>query len=107
MIKKINRDTIVLSISVIILLITTLYLIFNIFSYFQENKSVQLTNDDIYVIGVYQEKIAVYSQGDSVPIEVYDVYLSTLPESDIEILKEGLVVKGKKELRRLIEDYTS
>lgn len=107
MIKKINRDTIVLSISVIILLITTLYLIFNIFIYFQENKSVQLTNDDIYVIGVYQEKIAVYSQGDSVPIEVYDVYLSTLPESDIEILKEGLVVKGKKELRRLIEDYTS
>lgn len=107
MIKKINRDTIVLSISVIILLITTLYLIFNIFSYFQENKSVQLTNDDSYVIGVYQEKIAVYAQGDSVPIEVYDVYLSTLPESDIEILKEGLVVKGKKELRRLIEDYTS
>lgn len=60
-----------------------------------------------YVIGVYQEKIAVFAQGDKIPIEVYDVYVSTLPEKDRQDLYKGVKVLSKAELKLKIEDYTS
>lgn len=60
-----------------------------------------------YTIGIYQEKIAVFTQGDSLPIEVYDVYVSTLPIFDQKELEKGVKVNGAAELRRRIEDYTS
>ena len=58
-----------------------------------------------YVID--DEKIAVFAQGDSVPIEIYDVYITTLPEKDQKSLRKGISAKGRTELRILIEDYTS
>jgi len=63
--------------------------------------------NDKYVVGVYDEKVAVFAQGDSVPIEVFEVYISTLPVKDQIELKKGIVVEGKSSLRKLIEDYTS
>lgn len=72
-----------------------------------EEKQAQTQQIEGYVIGVYDEKIAVFAQGDAVPIETFDVYITTLPESDQKSLKKGIKVKSKTELRRLIEDYTS
>ena len=80
---------------------------FNIFNFVYEDRQIQVYENEKYVIGVYDEKIAVFAQGDSVPIEVYDVYVSTLPESDQKALKKGVEVFGKAKLKFLIEDYTS
>lgn len=70
-------------------------------------KIAQTYQTDRYVVGVYEEKIAVFTQGDSVPIEVYDVYVKTLPVSDQNSLRKGISIQGKSELKRIIEDYTS
>ena len=60
-----------------------------------------------YIIGVYQEKIAVFTQGDRLPIEIFDVYVSTLPALDQKELLKGIKVTGRIELKQRIEDYTS
>ncbi len=70
-------------------------------------KIAQTYETDKYVVGVYEEKIAVFTQGDSVPIEIYDVYVKTLPVSDQNSLRKGISIQGKSELKRVIEDYTS
>ena len=36
-----------------------------------------------------------------------DAYISVLPESDQERLKNGITVSDKTELQKIIEDYTS
>ncbi len=101
--------------SIISLIISALLIIFCVFAILllknMENdiseKITQTYQTDSYVIGVYQDKIAIFTQGDTVPIEVFDVYVSTLPEADQKELKNGVLVKGKSELRQVIEDYTS
>ncbi len=60
-----------------------------------------------YVVGVYEEKIAVFTQGDRVPIEIYNVYVGTLPQADQNALRAGIRVTGREKLREVIEDYTS
>jgi len=79
----------------------------NIFKFIYDDSSTQAYLNDKYVVGVYDEKVAVFAQGDSVPIEVFEVYISTLPVKDQIELKKGIVVEGKSSLRKLIEDYTS
>lgn len=81
--------------------------LFNLIANTFEGKQTQAEQAECYIIGVYDDKIAVFAQGDEVPIETYDVYVTTLPESDQKTLRKGIPVKGKTELRRLIEDYTS
>ncbi len=96
-----------------IFLAVTLILFAVLIGFWSINKS-KLTNgvavnvtENEYVIGVYQEKIAVFAQGDRIPIEVYDVYVSTLPEKDRQDLYKGVKVRGKAQLKLKIEDYTS
>lgn len=79
----------------------------NIFKFVYDDRSAQVYQNEQYVIGVYQEKIAIFAQGDSVPVEIYDVYVSTLPEKDQKALRKGIEVQGRVKLRSLIEDYTS
>ena len=69
--------------------------------------SQQNVSQDMYVIGVYDERIAVFAQGDKVPIEIFDVNVKNLPEKDQTELREGIRVANKTRLRELIEDYTS
>lgn len=94
----------VLPLLCVILLIFTVVIFSNIFS---KSNAVETNVDSTYKIGVYNEKIAIFSQGDKIPMEVFDVYISTLPKKDQNDLKKGIVVKSKIELKRLIEDYTS
>jgi len=94
--------------SIIFAIIFILFLIFCfIFSQNNNQESKQTVAIQGYIIGNYQEKIAVFAQGDKVPIEVYDVYISTLPEKDQKDINKGIIVSSKTKLRELIEDYTS
>ncbi len=47
----------------------------------------------------------MFSEGRQTPDQVYDVYISTLPEE--ERLEAGIPAPAKKELASLLEDYTS
>lgn len=50
------------------------------------------------VIGVFDE--------DGRLIEVIDVYVKTLPETDRRLLEEGFTINSMKQLASIIEDYT-
>ena len=107
MISANNKKLISMTIWIVSIIICAVLVVFNPFIDSFEERQAQVEQIDSYIIGVYDEKIAVFAQGDSVPIEIYDVYVTTLPEKDQKSLKKGISAKGKIELRRLIEDYTS
>ena len=78
--------------------------------YYNTTDSKQTVDTNVvgeYTIGVYKEKVAVFTQGDALPIEIFDVYITTLPVFDQKELSKGIKVKGIKELKQRIEDYTS
>ena len=62
---------------------------------------------DYYTVTEYQGKIAVFKNSDTVPIDVYDSYVSVLPQHDRELLKNGIHTESTSELQKIIEDYTS
>lgn len=62
---------------------------------------------DYYTITEYQGKIAVFKNDDTIPIDVYDSYVSVLPQHDRELLKNGIRTESTSELQQIIEDYTS
>lgn len=61
----------------------------------------------VYIIGIYDGKIAVFEEDGGNPIKIYDTYASTLPEFDRQSLDLGITVYGEEELARRIEDFTS
>ena len=60
-----------------------------------------------YRIGEYQGNVAVYEEGSSTPLTVYDVPVSVLPEADVAALEKGIPVQTARELALAIEDYIS
>ena len=105
---KENKRKIIKLISISVFVVFCLgFAAFNIFNFVYEDRQIQVYENEKYIIGVYDEKIAVFAQGDKIPIEVYDVYVSTLPQNDQKELKKGVEVFGKAKLKLLIEDYTS
>ena len=68
------------------------------------------TTIEKYVIREYSDQIAVYEidiNGDSTITNLLGVDISTLPEHDKEILKEGIVVYSEEEMLQILEDYMS
>ena len=80
----------------------------------QEEESLQMTEERSklnenydYLLKEYEGKLAVYYYGASKPQEVFEVYISTLPEYDQKQLSRGLPVKDYEELLIRLEDYSS
>ena len=63
--------------------------------------------EDYYTLSEYKGKIAVFKNQESVPIDIYDVYVTTLPQHDRTLLEKGIHIETSEELQKLIEDYTS
>ncbi len=63
--------------------------------------------DYAYVLGVSNGKISVFAPNETEPLEILDVYVSTLPEYDQLELKSGLKIKDEEELKRRLEDFES
>ncbi len=59
-----------------------------------------------YVLKDYQGQIALFSQEKEKPIEVYDIYTSSLPTEDAAVIKKGILVT-ESELVAILEQYTS
>jgi hypothetical protein len=60
-----------------------------------------------YKISDYDGRIAVFNASNNEIIEVFDVYLSSLPYDEQNEIKSGIFAQNKQELQKIIEDFTS
>ena len=70
-------------------------------------KQITIVSEYDYLLKEHHGKLAVYSYGETQPREVFEVYISTLPEYDQRQLEEGVPVKDYEELLIRLEDYSS
>ncbi len=61
----------------------------------------------LYTFSQYQGRLALYQRGYAMPVEIYDVYLDSLPEEDRLQITEGISADSDAEIQKIIEDYTS
>ena len=61
----------------------------------------------VYLLGVHEGKIALWSGDDPDPIQVFPYRVSLLPKKEREMLKEGIQVETLEELYQLAEAYLS
>lgn len=61
----------------------------------------------IYVISVFDDRIAVYEKGKKAPVYISDKKLYDLPQEDILAVKKGIETGSKRELRAMLEDFCS
>lgn len=67
----------------------------------------KLVEEYDYLLKDHEGKLAVFFYGEEQPREVFEVYISTLPEYDQGQLNEGVPVKDYEELLIRLEDYSS
>lgn len=60
-----------------------------------------------YVFSQFQGRLALYERGGAMPVEIYDVYLSSLPPEEQERVTAGIPAQTDEEILKIIEDYTS
>ncbi len=59
------------------------------------------------VLGVFEEKLALFAGESPYPNIVYDFFVRNLPPEDRERLSEGILVSSQSELESLLEDFMS
>lgn len=65
------------------------------------------TPSPLYTFSQYQGRLALYQKGYAMPVEIYDVYLDSLPEEDRLQITQGISADSDAEIQKIIEDYTS
>lgn len=70
------------------------------------NTSAEITVASKYTVKEYNGLIAIFTENESMPIQVFDTSVAQLPKSDRELLKLGIEVSTPDELQKIIEDYT-
>lgn len=100
--KKCIAVTLVLLLSVIIFWVVTLTLDI------KSGKPKESTTVTVrYTLGAYEGKLALFEDGFAMPVEIYDVLLSELPESEQIKISRGIKAYSDEEALKIIEDYTS
>ncbi len=59
-----------------------------------------------FVLREYEGKIALMEEGCDEPLAVYKTPISSLYPADAELLKEGIRLKNRAEVSRLVEDLS-
>lgn len=92
-----------------VIVITVFSILFVILDKDYQERLSETTNlsDEYYTISEYKGKIAVFRSGENIPIDIFDVYVSTLPQHDKTLIQQGIEIKTPEELQKIIEDYTS
>ena len=71
------------------------------------NNDINKSSEVIFILGENKGKLAVLSPDGQTVYETYDVYISTLPDYDKNLLLSGIKIRTAEELRSLLEDYSS
>ena len=58
-----------------------------------------------YILGEFNGNLAIFQADNATPLEVLDVKISSLPERDIERIKNGICADTLSEIIMLAEDY--
>ncbi len=112
-----KRKSILITLIICASIVCLFFVVFLINSYSNDNKNSNLSTTSVeannnkhspgYYLGEYDGKLAAFTTESDEPLQVFDVYLSSLPEDDIEKIREGVYAKDEQDLQRLIEDFTS
>ena len=58
-----------------------------------------------YFLGEYNGNLAIFNTEESLPTEILDIILDSLPERDIKRIKNGIASNDLNEIIKVIEDY--
>lgn len=72
----------------------------------EEIKSHPQSSATGYIVREQDGQVAVFQNGTDHPIQIIDVDLENLPETDRELLSQGIYAFDEAALQRLLEDYT-
>ncbi|MBR5540293.1 MAG: hypothetical protein IKU56_02825 [Clostridia bacterium] len=59
------------------------------------------------IIGVWEDRVAVYVPQTDLPERVYEARVSALPAEEQQKLREGIAVYNSEALAKALEDYVS
>ncbi len=65
------------------------------------------SNTPKYTLASFEGKLALFEEGYAMPVEIYDVLLSELPEDEQQRISNGIKAYTDEEALKIIEDYTS
>jgi hypothetical protein len=51
--------------------------------------------------------MAVFRQGEAAPFEITDTHIVSLRRADQMLLREGITVRGREALAKLLEDFSN
>ena len=60
-----------------------------------------------YILGVDKGMLALFRDGESQPMQTYDLPVAMLPEYDRSMLQRGIYMETYEDAQRMVEDYTS
>lgn len=106
MIKTLLKCITVTFVALILLIITT-FISVNSKSVSRAKAELTQTKAAKYTLSEYDGKIALYKQGSAMPVEIYDIYIDSLPQEEREKVKSGISADTDAQIIKLIEAYTS
>lgn len=63
------------------------------------------TTSVYYTLKSYKGRVALFINDNTLPVEIFELFTSSLPEADIKNLERGIVAKNENELQILLEEY--
>ena len=74
----------------------------------QTSGKTSVTEEEIYryILKDYNGRIALFLSDNDTPEEVFEIFTSSLPEEDVALIKNGILVT-EDEVKKILEDYTS
>lgn len=60
-----------------------------------------------FLLGNYNGYIALWKEGDSIPLRVFPYSVQSLPPADQKLIANGIPIASQEQLQMLLEDYLS
>lgn len=105
---NIKKIILTLIIAVVLVVVSSFSLksVMNIFA--SDNSSNPENNSSYeYILKTHNGKVCVYDAKNNTLEKVYNIYVNTLPQQDIDALNKGIKIKDNQELKLYIQDFDS
>ncbi len=66
-----------------------------------------VTDNKKFQLGEYEGNLAVFKSGNPIPIKITSTMINELPDTDQQLLKQGIEASCEEEINILLEDYCS
>lgn len=89
----------------ILILLCSISLFFSVFWMIDPPSADPDSTVPSYILKDCGGKLALFRAGETVPLEIYELYTHLLPEADAEQLRHGIPLQNLDEVKRLLEDF--